>query len=39
MKARDIMNTSPDLIRVSDTFAHLIRIPNRVKYYGICVFQ
>lgn len=39
MKVRDLMNTSPDLLRVSDTFEYLIRILNRVKYFGGCAFQ
>lgn len=33
MKVRDIMDPSPDIIRTSDTFEHLIKILNEVKYH------
>lgn len=39
MKSKDIMHTTPDLFRISDTFEYLIRILNRVKYFGGCAFQ
>ena len=37
MKVKDIMDTSPDLLRVSDTFEHLIKIVDQVKYHVIYV--
>ncbi|KKO20810.1 MAG: hypothetical protein DCC43_13665 [Candidatus Brocadia sp.] len=37
MKVKDIMDTAPDLLRVSDTFAHLITILDQVKYHVIYV--
>lgn len=37
MKVKDIMDTSPDLIRTSDTFEHLVKILDRVKYHVIYV--
>ena len=35
MKIRDIMDPSPDIIRTSDTFEHLIKILNEVKYHVV----
>ncbi len=37
MKVRDIMDPSPDIMRTSDTFEHLIKILNEVKYHVIFV--
>jgi CBS domain-containing protein len=37
MKIRDIMDTSPDIIRTSDTFEHLIKILGEVKYHVVFV--
>src|SRR3989339_1315299 len=37
MKIRDIMDPSPDIIRTSDTFEHLIKILNEVKYHVVFV--
>lgn len=37
MKVKDIMDTSPDLIRTSDTFEHLIKILGEVKYHVVLV--
>lgn len=37
MKVRDIMDTSPNIIRTSDTFEHLIKILNEVKYHVVFV--
>ena len=37
MKVKDIMDQSPDLIRTSDTFEHLIKILEEVKYHVIFV--
>ncbi len=37
MKVRDIMDPLPDIIRTSDTFEHLIKILNEVKYHVIFV--
>ena len=37
MKVKDIMDTSPDLIRTSDTFEHLVKILDEVKYHVIFV--
>lgn len=37
MKVKDIMDTSPDLIRTSDTFGHLVKILDRVKYHVLYV--
>ena len=37
MKVKDIMDTSPDIIRTSDTFGHLIKILGEVKYHVILV--
>ena len=37
MKVRDIMDPSPDIIRTSDTFEHLIKILNEVKYHVVFV--
>jgi len=37
MKIKDIMDTSPNLIRTSDTFEHLIQILDEVKYHVVFV--
>jgi CBS-domain-containing membrane protein len=37
MKVKDIMDTSPNLIRTSDTFEHLTKILDEVKYHVIFV--
>ncbi len=37
MKVRDIMDPSPDIMRTSDTFEHLIKILNEVKYHVVFV--
>ncbi len=37
MKVRDIMDPAPDIIRTSDTFEHLIKILDEVKYHVIFV--
>ena len=37
MKVRDIMDSSPDIIRTSDTFEHLIKILDEVKYHVVFV--
>ena len=37
MKVRIIMDPSPDIIRTSDTFEHLIKILNEVKYHVVFV--
>ena len=37
MKVRDIMDPSPDIIRTSDTFEHLIKILDEVKYHVVFV--
>ena len=37
MKVRDIMDPSPDIIRTSDTFEHLIKILGEVKYHVVFV--
>ena len=37
MKIRDIMDSSPDIIRTSDTFENLIKILGEVKYHVIFV--
>ncbi len=37
MKIRDIMDPSPDIIRTSDTFEHLIKILDDVKYHVVFV--
>ena len=37
MKVRDIMDSSPDIVRTSDTFEHLIKILNEVKYHVVFV--
>lgn len=37
MKIRDIMDQSSDSIRTSDTFEHLIKILNEVKYHVVFV--
>ncbi|MBI2469693.1 MAG: CBS domain-containing protein [Planctomycetes bacterium] len=37
MKVRDIMDTSPDLIRTSDTFERLIKILDEVKHHVVFV--
>ena len=37
MKVRDIMDSSPDIIRTSDTFEHLIKILGEVKYHVVFV--
>ena len=39
MKVKDIMDTSPDIIRTSDTFEHLIKILNEVKYHVVFVID
>ena len=37
MKVKDIMDTSPDIIRTSDTFEHLIKVLGEVKYHVVFV--
>lgn len=37
MKIKDIMDPSPNLIRTSDTFEHLIKILDEVKYHVVFV--
>lgn len=37
MRIKHIMDTSPDLIRTSDTFEHLIKILDEVKYHVVFV--
>ncbi|HHT9138505.1 MAG: CBS domain-containing protein [Candidatus Brocadiales bacterium] len=37
MKVRDIMDSSPDIIRTSDTFEHLIKILDEVKHHVVFV--
>ena len=37
MKVKDIMDSSPDIIRTSDTFERLIKILGEVKYHVIFV--
>ena len=37
MKVRDIMDPSPDIIRTSDTFEHLIKMGEEVKYHVVFV--
>ena len=37
MKIKDIMDPSPDIIRTSDTFEHLIKILDDVKYHVVFV--
>ena len=37
MKVRDIMDPTPDIIRTSDTFEHLIKILSEVKYHVVFV--
>ena len=37
MKVKDIMDTSPDIIRTSDTFERLIKILDEVKYHVVFV--
>ncbi len=37
MKVRDIMDPSPDVIRTSDTFKHLIKKLDEVKYHVVFV--
>ena len=37
MKVKDVMDPSPDIIRTSDTFEHLIKILGEVKYHVIFV--
>ena len=37
MKVRDIMDSSPDIIRTSDTFERLIKILGEVKYHVVFV--
>ena len=37
MKVRDIMDSSPDIIRTSDTFENLIKILGEVKYHVVFV--
>lgn len=37
MKVKNIMDTSPDLLRTSDTFGHLIKILDQVKYHVLYV--
>ena len=37
MRVKDIMDTSPNLIRTSDTFEHLIRILDKAKYRVVFV--
>lgn len=39
MKVKDIMDTSPDLIRTSDTFEHLVKILDGVKYHVLYVID
>lgn len=37
MKVKDIMDPSPNIIRTSDTFEHLIRILDEIKYRSVFV--
>ena len=37
MRVSDIMDPSPDIIRTSDTFEHLIKILDEVKYHVVFV--
>lgn len=37
MRVKDIMDTSPDIIRTSDTFEHLVKVLDEVKYHVIFV--
>src|SRR3972149_3021638 len=37
MKVKDVMDPSPDIIRTSDTFEHLIKILGEVKYHVVFV--
>ncbi len=37
MKVKDIMDPSPNIIRTSDTFEHLIKILNEIKYRSVFV--
>ncbi len=37
MKIKDIMDPSPNLIRTSDTFEHLIKVLDAVKYHVVFV--
>ena len=37
MKIKDIMDPSPNLIRTYDTFEHLIKILDEVKYHVVFV--
>ena len=37
MKIRDIMDPSPDIIRTSDTFEHLIKILSEAKYHVVFI--
>lgn len=37
MKVRDIMDPTPNLIRTSDTFEHLIKLLDEVKYHVVFV--
>ena len=37
MKVKDIMDTTPNLVRTSDTFEHLIKTLDEVKYHVVFV--
>lgn len=37
MRVKDIMDTTPNLVRTSDTFEHLIRTLDEVKYHVVFV--
>ncbi|MEB2309905.1 MAG: CBS domain-containing protein [Candidatus Brocadiaceae bacterium] len=37
MRVKDIMDTTPNLARISDTFEHLIRMLDEVKYHVVFV--
>lgn len=37
MKVKDIMDTSPDILQISDTFEHLVKILDKVKYHAVLV--
>jgi CBS domain-containing protein len=39
MRVKDIMDASPSLIRTSDTFEHLIKTLNEVKYHVVFVID
>ena len=37
MRVKDIMDTTPNLVRTSDTFEHLIKTLDKVKYHVVFV--